>query len=301
TPTAGSNPHGFLLDPTLTGRNLGQAEVLDFLASDGRTITDPDGPAPVFEVPIADPKSLETANYSRDTATGAPAAETASGATGSCAAVGASACAARSGFVSASVRPRGHGLRFAFVRRVRGLATVDVFQSSAGRSLTGNRLVVRFTGRRRSFTWNGRAARHRTVRDGVLFARLRVRVAPGVTDVRRFTLRRRGGRYALARSFYRRTSCGLLTEFKLGAPVFGGRGARAARLAYRLSSPARVSVQVLRGTRVVRGFAARSRSAHHTYRLRVPAGRLARGAYRVRIVAHRGTRTVRATLFAQRL
>ena len=65
TPTAGTNPHGFLLDPTLTGRNLGQAQVLDFLsASGGATISDPDGPAPIFEVPIADPASLETLNFS---------------------------------------------------------------------------------------------------------------------------------------------------------------------------------------------------------------------------------------------
>lgn len=63
TPTAGSNPHGFLLDPRLTGRNLGQAQVLEFLASGGTSIVDPDGAANVFEVPIADPRTLEQVNF----------------------------------------------------------------------------------------------------------------------------------------------------------------------------------------------------------------------------------------------
>ena len=64
-------------------------------------------------------------------------------------------------------------------------ATVEVFQASVGSRVVGNRRIARFTGRGRSFTWSGRRAR-----DGVLFARFRVRVAKGVSDVRRVTLRR---------------------------------------------------------------------------------------------------------------
>jgi hypothetical protein len=63
TPTAGSNPHGFLLDPTITGRNLGQRQVVEFLASEGTSIIDPDGGANVFETPVADPAALEKLNY----------------------------------------------------------------------------------------------------------------------------------------------------------------------------------------------------------------------------------------------
>ena len=63
TPTAMSDPHGFLLDPRITGRNLGQRQVVDFLASDGRTVTDPDGGGNVFEVPVADPGILERLNF----------------------------------------------------------------------------------------------------------------------------------------------------------------------------------------------------------------------------------------------
>jgi hypothetical protein len=298
TPTAGSNPHGFLLDPTLTGRNLGQAQVLDFLASGGDTISDPDSGAPVFEVPIADPASLETLNFSQSAAAGEPGPEPATGVTGRCTGVlgAGTACAARAGFSSARVRPRGRKLRFAFGRRVPRRATVDVFQASRGSRVIGNRRVKLFKGRRSSFTWNGRRAR-----DGILFARFRVQVAKGVTDVRRVTLRRRGGRFTLGRPFYRRVSCGLLTEYKLRSPVFGGRRARAARLAFRVSSPARVSVQVRRGGKVVRRFKARRRAAHRTFRLKVGARSLPRGTYRFRISARRGSRTVTSSLFARRL
>ena len=299
TPTAGTNPHGFLLDPTLAGRNLGQAQVLDFLASGGETISDPDGPAPVFEVPIADPASLETLNFAQDPATGEPPPEAAAAATGSCtgAVTGSAArCAARAGFRSATARPRGRKVRFAFSRRVPARATVEVFQASVGRRVVGNRRIARFTGRRRSFTWSGARARN-----GLLFARFRVRVAKGVSDVRRVTLRRSGGRFRLGRSFYRRRSCGLLTEFKLGSPVFGGPRGRPARVAFRLASAARVTVRVLRGRRVVRRLAVRRVAAHRTVRLRAAARSLRRGAYRFRVTARRGGRTVTATLSARRL
>ena len=43
TPTKDCNPHGFLIDPRLTGRQLGQMQVAAFLASGGTTINDPDG------------------------------------------------------------------------------------------------------------------------------------------------------------------------------------------------------------------------------------------------------------------
>nr|MBA3359378.1 hypothetical protein [Thermoleophilaceae bacterium] len=63
TPTASRNPHGFLLDPTVAGRNLGQRQVVEFLASEGASIVDPDGGANVFETPVADPSTLETLNF----------------------------------------------------------------------------------------------------------------------------------------------------------------------------------------------------------------------------------------------
>ena len=48
TATAATNPHTFLLDPRLAGRADGQRQAVEFLASDGRRIVDPDGSAHVF-------------------------------------------------------------------------------------------------------------------------------------------------------------------------------------------------------------------------------------------------------------
>ena len=62
TPTAACNPHGFLLDPRLTGRQPGQVQIAEFLAGNG--IIDPDGAGTVFEVPIANPAALEPKNFS---------------------------------------------------------------------------------------------------------------------------------------------------------------------------------------------------------------------------------------------
>jgi hypothetical protein len=199
------------------------------------------------------------------------------------------------------VAPRGRRVRIRFAKRVAGAVTVGIFQAAAGRRVVGNRRVARFTGRQRSFTWNGRSTTGRRVRDGVLFARVRVRVARGVTDVRRVTLRRRNGRFSVAPSFYRRRSCGLLAQFKLSAPAFGGRTRKRLGIAFRLSRTANVSLRVSRGGRVVKRFRTTRRRAHKTYRLRLRPAGLARGRYRVRLTVHAGPGTVRSTLTSRRL
>ncbi len=63
TPTRGFNPHGFLLDPRITGREQAQAQVVEFIASNGETLIDPDGPGPQWEVPIAQPRELSYLHY----------------------------------------------------------------------------------------------------------------------------------------------------------------------------------------------------------------------------------------------
>jgi len=63
TPTAGSDPHGFLLDPRLFGRDQGQAQVLAFISSGGATVIDPDGPGPIWEVPVANTSNLDCTHY----------------------------------------------------------------------------------------------------------------------------------------------------------------------------------------------------------------------------------------------
>ncbi|HEY2792905.1 MAG TPA: Ig-like domain-containing protein [Micromonosporaceae bacterium] len=64
TAQAGSNPHGFLLDPSFVQGNVpGQEQIVTFFASGGTTIIDPDGPGPVWETPIADPSVLLQLNF----------------------------------------------------------------------------------------------------------------------------------------------------------------------------------------------------------------------------------------------
>ena len=43
TPTYSTDPHGFLADPRLAGREQGQTEMIAFLASGGMSVVDPDG------------------------------------------------------------------------------------------------------------------------------------------------------------------------------------------------------------------------------------------------------------------
>ncbi len=71
TPTASSDPHGFLLDPRLFGRNQGQAQVLEFISSGGTTVIDPDGPGPIWEVPVVNQRNLDCTHYP-EPQTGAP-------------------------------------------------------------------------------------------------------------------------------------------------------------------------------------------------------------------------------------
>lgn len=64
--TSTCDPHGFLLDPriSVTARTQAQLQIATFFHSGGATVLDPDGPAPVWEVPIANPATLETLNFS---------------------------------------------------------------------------------------------------------------------------------------------------------------------------------------------------------------------------------------------
>jgi len=214
--------------------------------------------------------------------------------------IGTPACTPTAAFRTVSARASGRrGLRFAFTRRGSGAVRVDLFQSSIGRRIVGNRLIARFSGRTKSFSWAGRA---RKLRDGVLFARLSVRAPSGKTDVRRITLQRRGGRFRALPAFYRRASCGAISSFKLERPVFGGRTNLAIDASYRLTEGGRVTVDLLRGSRPVRRLSrAADRRGGRTYRVRIPAEGLRRGAHRVLVQVTRGGRTTTAVLTARRL
>jgi hypothetical protein len=210
-------------------------------------------------------------------------------------------CASTAGFRSVAARPRRRGLRITMRRRVDSPVNVDVFQQSRGRRVIDNLLVARFTRRTRSFTWNGRARNAKRLTDGRFFVRFLMPMGAGRRDVRRVTLARSGGRFRSRPPFYARSSCGLVTSYKLSSAVFGGRQGRRLGIAFRLSRAARVSVVVRRGSRVVRRFRTRSYRSRRTHRLVMSSRGLARGDYRVTLRAVRGARRGGQTLVARRL
>jgi hypothetical protein len=58
TASRGTNPHGFLLNPLMAGSAPGQAQKVEFLASGGTRVVDPDGGGGVFEVPVRSANEL---------------------------------------------------------------------------------------------------------------------------------------------------------------------------------------------------------------------------------------------------
>jgi hypothetical protein len=215
---------------------------------------------------------------------------------------GALACAAGSGFRFARVRTRGKTARIQFARRVRKPVTVEVFQTSRGRDVIGERLIARFRNRAKSFTWNGRAnVRGKRATDGYYFVRYTMRINGRKRDLRRIVLRRRNGRYTLRPSYYRRESCGVLSSYKLERPAFGGRRNRALLISYRLARPATIKITILRGKKVIRDFATRTSRAARTYRVRFDAEGRPRGDYKVRLQLRRGAQRVTSTLTSRRL
>jgi hypothetical protein len=93
----------------------------------------------------------------------------------------------------------------------------------------------------------------------------------------------------------------VVRSFKLTRPVFGGRSNGSVEASFRLVRAGRVRMEVLRGSRIVKRFAATQRAANRTHRLRLSSRGLARGDYRFRLVVVEGGRTVRLTLTSRRL
>lgn len=198
------------------------------------------------------------------------------------------------GFTSTRGRPASGGrLDLNFLRKVSRPVDVDVFQTSLGRRVVRERLVARFTGLTRSLRWDGVANRRgRRVVDGSYFARFTMRLANGPDDVRRVTLLREDGQWQELPPHYRRSSCGLVRSFKLLRPVFGGSRSASQGVAFILDHRARVGLEVLRGSEVVRRFPAVSRSGGRTHRLTVASRGLPLGELRFRLTAIDGDSTL---------
>jgi hypothetical protein len=116
----------------------------------------------------------------------------------------------------------------------------------------------------------------------------RLRGRPVRIEVVRASDRRRTGPL---RWRARRVSCGLVRSFGLRRPVFRGRLTGS----YRLRRPARVSLTVLRGRRVVKRFEVERRAFRFALR------GLPRGRYAVRLIARSGEDQVAAIVAARRV
>jgi hypothetical protein len=147
---------------------------------------------------------------------------------------------------------------------------IDVVRASDGRR------VARRTG---PFTW-------RTGRAGVYLVRFTM-----AGDRRVIVLSRRGDGFHLRPPHRRHASCGLVRSFGLRGPLFDGTLAGS----YRLAAPAKVSLTVLRGRKVVKRFEVDRRSFRFALR------GLPRGDYRVRLIARSGDDQVSAVVAARRV
>jgi hypothetical protein len=209
---------------------------------------------------------------------------------------GSGGCVDNRGLSGASVRRVPGGVRLAFTRRVKLPVRVDVFRVSQGRRVVKERLVARFPNRTKPVVWRARSGR------GYYFVRFTMLKDGRPFDTRRVVLARSGAASVRQRpAHYRRDSCALLGKFKLERPVFGGTKNVPLRAAYRVTAPADVAVTVTRGKKVVKRFPTVARAAGRTFRVKLPARKLRRSDYRVRLHAVSGEDQVSATLTARRL
>lgn len=214
----------------------------------------------------------------------------------------ATACASKVGFTAAAAKRSGRGLAISFASRQGNPADVDIFQHSQGRKILKERLIARFRGKKAAFRWNGKALRGKKVRDGLYSVRYKTRTASGGSEFRRVVLERKNGRFTTRPDHYRRTTCDVLSSFKLERPAFGGPSNRKLGIAFRLASGANVTVSVTKGKRTVKRFKAVTVGGGRTVRLSMSARGMRRGDYKVRAVVTRsGGEKVSSTLTSKRL
>lgn len=204
------------------------------------------------------------------------------------------ACGNAAGLRAARATPSGRGARLRFARTGPGTVDIDVFQVSRGRTVTRYTMVGHWVNRSRAVAW-----RPRRLSDGFYVVRYRLRGS--VPDARRVVLERRGGRFFTRPAIGLRPRCGVVRRFEVNKPVFGGRTGASLRLRLTLNRRARVTVDLLRGSRVVRRVARRSLARNRAEKFVVGASGLRPGRYTVRVTAGAGRDPDLARLSARRL
>jgi hypothetical protein len=204
-------------------------------------------------------------------------------------------CAASHGFRSATVKPRGHGLRFSVKRRVKARYTASVYIKGSLRRPKHGRRVALFKARKGSFTWKG----SRKLVPGYYFAQVKVR--SGKTfDLRRFPVLLRKRRFHRLHRYWSRASCKLLRIVRLSGPAFGGPYRGSLLISFRTNRAGRATVTVKRGAKLIKRYRPRWKRAT-TIRRRLRSLHLKRGNYRVTVAARRGKARQTVTLYSRRL
>jgi hypothetical protein len=117
-------------------------------------------------------------------------------------------CPLANGFKSVNVTRRDHGLRIAFQRLADNKVTVDVFQTSRGRTVFAKaKRKIRFANRTRSFNWSGAAKGGKPLSDGVYYVRFRILDDNKRIDSRRLVVERKNGRFSKHVGYYLKDRC----------------------------------------------------------------------------------------------
>jgi hypothetical protein len=204
-------------------------------------------------------------------------------------------CAANHGFKSASVVPRGRGLRFLVKRRVKSKYTAKVFRKGTLQRTADAKTVVRFRARKGSFTWRG----SRKLAPGYYVAEVRVKSSK-TFDLRRFPVLLRKGRFHRLHQYWGRASCKLLRIVRLSGPVFGGQLHTSLLISFRTNRTGKATVTVRRGSRVVKRYKMSWKGAK-TVRRRLHALHLKRGSYSVTVAARAGKSRQTVKLYSRRI
>jgi hypothetical protein len=207
------------------------------------------------------------------------------------------------GLKGVKLTPKGRRARIAFTRRAgTRRVRVDVFQDARGRTIPKRGVRVAHFSRRKGFAWNGKASvKGRHVRDGILFVRLKAPARRGL-DIRRFVLRRTGGRLHRRPPHARHPRCsGPIRYFALTRPVLGGRAGRTLRAVVQPGRRARVTFRLRHGGKVVRRYKPVTAGSRAIVRRTVTPKGLPRGDIRVTVTVRAGKTKRTTTRTARRL
>ena len=203
-------------------------------------------------------------------------------------------CARTTAFDRVDIRPRGRRLGFTVRRRGRERIRFDLFQVTTGKRVI-RRQVADLIAKGNRFS-----VRPRGLRRGHYVARLRTSTPSGLSDVRQFALVLTKKGFRRAPAFQEHLSCQLVEEAVLGRPVFGGSRNTPLGISFKLNENARVGVEIRRGGRLVKRFAAKTYRANRVHRLRF-RGRGRRGVYSVVLKATATGKSHSTTLRARRI